>query len=296
MITWLLVIILAYFFLALAAFGDKLFLTQKESPINYTFYVGALSGLVILLIPFIGFEFHNILIGLIEGVVYIGALYSMYYVLSKSEVSIAVPVMGGLQPIFVFILTLVFYSSLTFASKDIIAFAILILGTVLISFNSNFRFDKKVFCLALIPALLFAIDYILTKQVFETNDFWHGLVLMRTFSFLTVLLFLFRKKFREQIFKKKKGSTKKGFIFILAQGSGGLGILLQSFAISIVPITYLATLNALKGVQYVFLFFITIIISLFLPKILKENINKRVLIRKGISIVLIALGIILLVL
>jgi len=295
MIHWLIVIIFSYFFLALASFGDKIFLKQKETPKAYTFYVGVLSGLVILITPFIGFDFNNIFLGAIEGVVYIFALYSMYYVINKSEVSVAIPIIGGIQPVFVFLLTVFIFGFTGFVLKDIFALIILILGTVLISFNNNFKFNKNVFLLAIIPAMLFALDFILTKQVFETNTFWHGLVLMRTFSFLTVLVFLFNKKFKKEIFKKKKKVNKKGIIFLLAQGSGGIGIVLQSFAISIVPVFYLATLNALKGVQYAFLFLIIIFVSLVFPKILKEDLSKKVLLRKGFSIILIGLGIVLLV-
>lgn len=293
MITWIICIIAAYLFLAIASFSDKLFLKEKETPKAYTFYVGIFSGLVLLLIPFIGFNFNDVYLGAIEGVVYIFALYSMYHVLNKADVSMAIPIIGGIQPIVVLFLTFFIFGFSGFVLKDVFALVILILGTVIISFNSKFKFDKKIFLLALIPALLFAIDFILTKQVFIANDFWHGLVLMRTFSFLTVLVFLFNRKFQKEVFKKKP--TKRGVIFLLAQGSGGLGIILQSFAISIVPVFYLATLNALKGVQYIFLFLITIFFSLVFPKILKENLDKKVLLRKGFAIVLIAVGIILLV-
>ena len=106
---WLLVIILAYFFLGLASLGDRIFLKGKQDPKTYTFYVGALSGLVVLLIPFVNFSIPdiNILIwAIIEGVLYVGALYALYYALDRFEVSVVVPIVGGLQPIFIFLITI----------------------------------------------------------------------------------------------------------------------------------------------------------------------------------------------
>ena len=80
-------------------------------------------------------------------------------------------------------------------------------------------------------------------------------------------------------------------MFLATQSAGGIGILLQSYAISLVPILSLATLNALKGIQYVFLIAITFFISYFHSNILKEKFNKKALTQKIVSILIIALGI-----
>ncbi|MDD4358495.1 MAG: EamA family transporter [Candidatus Pacebacteria bacterium] len=289
---WLIIIILAYFFLALSSLGDKLYLKGKEDPKTYVFYVGLLGGLLIFLIPFLNLSNISFIWPALEGVVYICALYALYYALDKFEVSTIVPGIGGLQPIFILLLTIVFFG-ITVSIKSILALIILIIGTFLISMEKGRREIKNrelLFCV--IPAVLFAGDFILTKQVFNVMPFLEGIVLMRIFSFLAVLIFLFDKKFRKNIFKKKKNDKK--LIFLGTQLSGGVGILLQSYAISLVPVMHLATLNALKGIQYIFLIFITFIISTFYSKLLKESFSKKSLIRKIISIVFIVIGIALL--
>lgn len=295
---WLIIIILAYFFLAVSSLGDKLYLKGKEKPKNYVFYVGLLSGLIVLIVPFIDFAFPSINILLwafLEGIVYIAALYALYYALDKFEVSVVIPALGGIQPIFIFLLSIVFFQIKEISIKSIIALIILIIGTFLISLDKGRKnLKSKELLFAIIPGFLFALDFILTKQVFNTQPFLQGLVFMRLFSFMAVLAFLFDKKFRESIFKKKAASKK--MIFLGAQASGAIGILLQSYAISLVPILYLATLNALKGIQYVFLLILTFIISTFYSNVLKENFNKKSLITKIISIIFIVLGIALLVL
>jgi len=51
-----------------------------------------------------------------------------------------------------------------------------------------------------------------------------------------------------------------------------------------------AIINALAGVQYAFLFILTTIISVYFPKIIKENITPRIIAQKLSAITLIAAG------
>ena len=293
---WFIVAILAYFFLAVSSLGDKIFLKGKEDPKTYVFYVCLLSGLIVFLIPFITFNIQpfNILIWpILEGIIYAGALYTLYYALDRFEVSVVIPVLGGLQPVFIFLLSFLFFNITEVSFQNIIALIVLIIGTVLISLNGKMKFKSKGLLFCFLPAFLFALDFILTKQVFLNQSFLEGLVYMRVSSCLIVLFFLFNGKFRRNIFKEGKKSKKKT-IFLGAQGAGAIGALLQSYAISLVPAASLAILNALKGTQYVFLLILTFIISIFYSKILKEDFHRKNLIIKVISIIIIGLGIALL--
>lgn len=290
---WLLIGILAYFFLALSSLGDKIFLKGKQDPKTYVFYVGLLSGLVILIIPFINCNSISIW-PLLEGVVYIAALYTMYFALDRFEVSVVMPTLGGLQVVFIFFLSIIFFQIKEVSLRNIIALFALIIGTFLISFDkSKAKIKSKELLFCTFSAFLFALDFILTKQVFNTHSFFEGLVYMRLTSFFIVFLFLLNKDFRRNIFKIKKKNNKK-LIFIFAQTAGAIGILLQSYAISLASVFNLAILNALKGVQYVFLLILTFLISTLYSNVLKENFTKRNLILKVVSILIIAIGIALL--
>jgi hypothetical protein len=70
---------------------------------------------------------------------------------------------------------------------------------------------------------------------------------------------------------------------------------LQSFAISLSPVAFLAIVNSLRGIQYIFIFLITLFFSVFFPRILKEEISKSIIIQKSISIGFIVVGLALLV-
>jgi hypothetical protein len=138
---------------------------------------------------------------------------------------------------------------------------------------------------------MFSLDYIFAKSVFLNQSFLQGIVWIGIFIFLFALLFLLSKKARKEIFAKKvvfNRKTEKAFL--LAQISGGIANFLQSFAIYLAPVVFLATVNSLRGIQYVFLFLMTLFLSLFSPKILKEGLSGRIIIQKAVSIVFIAVG------
>lgn len=289
---WLIVAISAYFFLALSSLGDKIFLKGKEDPKTYVFYVCLFSGLIVLLIPFIDFNLYSFSVliwPILEGIVYAGALYALFYALDKYEVSVVIPILGGLQPIFIFILSFFFFNIREISLQNTLALVFLIVGTFLISFDGK-KFKSRGLLFCLLPAFLFALDFILTKKVFIEQPFLEGLIYMRVTSCLVVFFFLFNKHFRKNVLKNGKKSKKKT-LFLGAQTMGAIGAVLQSYAISLVPITSLAILNALKGTQYVFLLILTFLTSIFYSKILKENFKKQNLLLKIISVTIIGVGI-----
>jgi len=148
--------------------------------------------------------------------------------------------------------------------------------------------------LSFFAALLFSLDFIFQKFVFLKMDMISGFVLMRFLGAIISLIFLFDKEVRKDI--RKKEGEKVGIVFVFAQIAGGLATIFQSWAIVLVPVGYLAIMNALKGVQYVFLFFLTAILSYFIPKFFKESLSRKILIQKLIAVLIIAIGLAVLVL
>ncbi len=297
---WLIAIIFSYLSFALASLGDKIVLSGPSKPKSYTFFVGILSLLSVFIIPFVEFNFPSgigLAFIILEAVVYVAGLYAMFYALDKFDVSKVMPTIGATQPIIIAILSVFFWGYQKLEGNEILAFIILLTGSVLISIDKNPKITKKSLEISLIASFLFSLDFIYSKFIFTEMSFWQGFIWMRIFSFIFVLIFLFDKGFRKEMEEENSGFNKKtGIIFIIAQVFGGLANILQSWAIFLVPISYLAIMNSMKGVQYVFLFILVILISLFLPKVLKEEINKSIIIQKIISILLIGLGLAILVL
>ena len=65
---------------------------------------------------------------------------------------------------------------------------------------------------------------------------------------------------------------------------------------ALVPLSMLAFINAVEGVKYVFVLMLAAIVSLKFPKILSEEISRKIFLQKFAAILLIAVGLIVLVL
>src|SRR3989344_6473389 len=133
MLMWLVAIILAYLFFGFASLCDKLVLAGKPKPKSYTFYVGVFGLLAILIIPFIEFGFPNTA-GLtwiiLDALVRILGIYTMYVALEKFDVSRVIATIGATQPIFIFALTWIFWGPQKMPATAILAFILLFLGSV----------------------------------------------------------------------------------------------------------------------------------------------------------------------
>jgi len=300
---WLLATIFAYLFFGVTSLCDKLVLGNKDQkslkPNAYAFYVSIFGLSSILIIPFINFGFPSLVALfwiILDAIVHIVAIYAMYVALQKFEVSKVIPTIGATQSIFIFILTPLFWPAQTMLPIDILAFVLLLLGSIVISVEKNIKITADFLKITLFSALMFALDYICLKFIFSSQPFLHGVVWIMLFLFLFSLVFLIKKSSRKEIFEKQTVSDKKNqLLFLGAQVAGGAGNLLQSFAIYLAPVAFLAIVNSLKGIQYVFLFIVAFFISYFYPKILKEQLSKKIVIQKLVSIVFIVAGLAILV-
>lgn len=299
MILWLFTIILACLFFSLAYLGDKLILSGAPKASSYTFFVGMLSALIVLMIPFVKFGLPDkisLIWIILTAIVYVAGLYYMFDAVEKYDVTKVMATIGATQPIFIFLFSWIAWGPQTMSGASILAFVLLFLGSILISFEKSFKTTGEFLKLTIISSLLFSLDYIFQKFIFLNQPFWQGLIWTRIMMFLIVLVFLLPKKSRQEIFSRKGILNRKtGTFFIIAQTSGGVANILQSMAIFLVPVGLLPILNSLKGVQYVFLFLMTLFLSFFMPKILKEEISKTIIAQKIVSIILIAGGLVILV-
>jgi drug/metabolite transporter (DMT)-like permease len=283
-ISWLIVIVFAYLFFALSGIGDKVVLAGPPKAISYTFYVGILNILAVLAIPFVNFQIPNtqiIFLIIVDAIIFVMALYVGFVAVEKFEVSKVVPTIGAVQPIFIFLISWIVLGFQKLSFTNFIAFILLFLGSIFISFDKKPEFKKTYLKLTMFAGLLYSADYVLLKIIFSNVNFASGFILRSIFLFVIVLFFLIKKSNRKEIFTKrgsiaKNKKTQK--IFLATQGFGGLASVLQSFAIYLAPIAFLPIVNAMRGLQYVFLF----IFTLFL--------GEKIAWQKIFSILLIILG------
>ena len=299
MILWLLVTIFAYLFFALSSFGDKLVLQGAPKPTSYTFWAGVLNILAVVIIPFVGLSVPSASLFfwiILDAIVFVLGLYFGFSAVEHFEVSKVTATIGATQPIFIFFISWFFWGCQILSFSNFLAFLLLLAGSVLISFDKKPELTKQYLKFTLLSSLMYSLDYVLLKYIFTNFSFTQGFIWRSIFISLAVLFLLIKKSNRKEIFKKKNISNKKlGKTFFATQATGGIANILQSFAIYLAPVALLPIVNSMRGLQYVFLFVITLFFTLFFPKILKEKISRKIIIRKSVSIILIVLGLVALV-
>ena len=290
---WLTIVLTGHLLNALAFLMDKFLLSSKRipSPFVYAFFIGALGILALVLIPFGVTVPSNIEMAraLIAGATFVLALVFFFAGLKENEASRVVPLTGGLVPAFTFALAYLFLGE-RLGQIEILAFAALVVGGVLITIERKGKSSTKGYVYAVVAALIFAVSFVITKQVFIEQNFVSGFVWSRIGGFATALLFLLIPEARYGILHqpKQKGTGSTTALFLTGQVAGALGFTLMNYAISLASVSLV---NAMQGAQYAFLLVMVGLLSRKFPKILSERLSGWVLVQKIMAIILISIGI-----
>jgi len=297
---WLIIAILSYLLLAIVSLMDKYLLKSAFlSPSSYAFYGGALGGLILIISPFVGFYIPQpieIVLALLAGILFVYALFWFYKGLKTYEASRIVPAVGGLVPLFTFALIFLLGGE-TLLYKQIIAFFLLVSGSVFITIKNFKEISFKSLRISAITALLFSLFFVLTKYVFMYIGFWPGFIWIKIGGLILAFCFLFwGKEVKQEVFGSLYSFKKRDKMFgvlLLSQTIGGGANILQNWAISLAPLACIAIISALQGVQYVFLLILIIILSFFSwskKAGIKEEVSKKTLFQKIFAILLIGIG------
>src|SRR3989344_6016449 len=134
---WLFVALGAYLCFSITTVLDKFILSNKQlpSPVSYAFYSGMVEGFAFLLIPF-GFAWpgaNSALLALFSGALFVVALLFLFNAIIRFEASKVAPIVGSALSVFLFMLSFT-REDFRLSGFEITAFALLVLGGVLISF------------------------------------------------------------------------------------------------------------------------------------------------------------------
>ena len=295
--TWLLFAIISYFINAVTAIIDKFLLNKSvPSPVAYTFYVGLLSFFAVILVPFgvvwpgMSLAMQNML----PGVVFFWAVFLFITAVKKYEVSRVVTMIGGFTPMFVLILSFFFFHE-RLSSVHFLAFILLVAGSVIISFKRSgidSARKKSAFLgvgISIAAAFTFALYYVSAKIIFSAEQpFISAFFWSRMGSFLTALLILIIPSWRTLIFgARKTAGVKGGALFITNKILAGGGFILLNYSIKLGNV---ALVNAIQGVQYVFLFGLVMYFAKNYPQILEEKMTGKIIAQKILAIIIIGFG------
>jgi drug/metabolite transporter (DMT)-like permease len=292
--TWLIIALAGYFLLALVSSLDKFLLSGGiPNPKAYAFYIGLLGMLAFVAAPF-GFYIPSIeiiIIALVSGFIFIWALYVFYSALAKGEASRIVPIVGGLSPIFVLILSTIFLKELL-GGTQIAGFIFLVAGGLSLSLTRKKGHEEfiKNIRLVIIAAILFAVASVTIKYVYDATGFINGFLWARLGGLLFIILMILPKNVRRQIFAAPaKAGTKLSGVYLTTIALGAAASILIQYAVSLGSVSLV---TAAQGTEYAFLFLILAIFSRKFPQIFKEHLRGQTLLQKIFGIMLVAAGLI----
>jgi len=298
--TWLYLAIASYFILAAVNITDS-FLLKKviDDERVYTFLIGALGLVVLFAIPFADFSKVGVggfYLNIIAGISFAFALILFFSALKNGEASVVVPFIGGGVPIIVTIASFIFLHE-QFTGIILSGIILLLIGGVVMTLIPKqtrhwWNIFKKDHPLgigkAIISIILFAIFFVISKHAYDTQGFLGPFIIARVGTFIGVVWLLFDKKFRKHVGKFiKKTLHSSYYVYYINQFFGAIGFLGLNIAISLHSVTII---NALQGIQYVFVLILASILTLKYPKMFKENITRRVILEKSFAVILIAVG------
>ena len=225
---------------------------------------------------------------------YITATVLYFKAMQENDASI-ISIMFQMIPVFSYILALILFKE-NLSIKQIIGSVLIIFSAIIISFNFNEKKnDKKklkAFILMTISSLLYA-GYFILFDVGIRHSEYYSCAFWYQIGFLIVgIILLCIKSFRKPCVKAIK---KNGFRFFelntLNEAFNLIAVLIVNFANVTIPV---ALVNVLTGFQGAFAFILGILGTIFIPKYIKEDLSKNIIIQKVISIAIGAIGLVIL--
>jgi len=290
--SWILFSVLAASIWAVVNIIDK-YLIEKHvrKPLVILLIFGILSLFVSAFIFFYhGFDelsFYNMLMAFVGGSLYVLGAFFYFKAVQIEEISRIVPLFF-LSPLFL-LFPAVFLLGETLTLHKYLGIFLLVLGAVLITTkNPNNIGKKKAVKLMVLATLCFSSYTFVTKYLLGFADYWTVFSYLKIGSFISLIpFFCIYHSSLTSLFKKSKR------VIALISFNEALNLLATVLFTIAAASGFIVLVNALGSVQPFFVLLYTIILSIFYPRILKEEITKSTISLKLIAIIMMFIGVIL---
>ena len=268
---------------------DKYIVTKTSisRPGVYVFYVGIISGFVLILLPF-GIvnppSAHTILLSLDIGFVFIASILFLYRALKDANATDVVAWLTAISALTTFVFNSLFMHEKLPASFPY-AMLLLIIGILLVG---HFRFYARSFIQVVLAGTLFGFSVVLIKILFSTVSFVDGFFWSRMGNMTAALSLLLLPTIRRHVFQVTKNTTKKtGLLVIANRVLGGLAFLSIIYAIRLGSVS---VVNALSSLQFLFIFLIIFFLGRYMPELYHHEFRQGHVLHKVLSMFFIIAG------
>lgn len=261
--------------------------TSVSRPGVYVFYVGMISGIVLLLLPF-GVvnapSWHIILLSLDIGFVFVVSILFLYRALKHANATDVVAWLTAISALTTFLFGSIFLNEELPASFPY-AMALFIIGILLVG---HFRFYARSFLQVIAAGTLFGLSVVLIKILFSSVSFIDGFFWSRIGNMAAALSLLLFPSIRNHVFQITKNTSKKtGFIIVANRILGGLAFLFILYAIRLGPASIV---NALSSLQFLFIFLIIFFFGKYMPELYRHEFRHGHILHKVLSMCFIIAG------
>lgn len=290
---WFIFALITPFLYSFNNYFDKFVVEKKiKDPINLSVFSAIIPTFIGLLIFFIkGFPVLSLVqtaAMLLSGVLLIIYIVPYFKALSLDEASRVIPIFQTI-PIFVLILSY-FILKESLSLRQLFGF-VLILGAsfslMIKKFDTGLFKPRPALWFILASSFMYAVLNVLFRFVVIKSDYWVTLSYQYMgFGLGALIIYIFfvnKQKLKKDI---KVFRSLFGF-FIGSSSVSAIANISETYAVSLAPV---ALVSIVSGTQPLFVLFLGIFLSLFFPKIIKEDIKKSTIFQKILAIILIFVG------
>lgn len=287
----ILIAVIAHGLIGLSLIWDKVLLRRPHtgSVLSYVFWLGSLSGLGLVLIPF-GFHipaWKTAVLAFGTGLLHQMAICFYYMALKRGEASQTLAIMGGFSPVATVLIAMALLRNPLNGKGTIAGFVLLVAGGF-IMFLSEPVDPRKLLPSVLVASGAFGLVNVLQKLAFNETNFVTAYVIFTFGAFIGSVALLVRPAWRREIFEESgQAEPRSRFWYFVNRFISGVGSFLVFYAISL---SSPALVDAITGLRYVIIFAGAYAITLWRPKWLCEDFSGRVLLGKAIATGLVLAG------
>ena len=294
MLNWIWFVLISQGIWSITSMIDKFVISKSyiKNPFVYIVLNGFTSIFLIFLLPFVGFEpikFNDLLIGLFGGVVFSTGIVIYYKAVQYDEISRIVMV-GQLGPVFVLVLSYLFLGEIL-AKNYFIGFLFLICAGLVISYkkiNGSFKLSKA-FILMMASVFLTSISLIIAKYIYTITSFWSAFLWLRVTGLTALFVLLFPSLRKDALNTFKVMAPKIKGLMIFKMFIDFSAFVFAGYALMKGPTSLVAALSS--SLLPLFVFILALITSVYLPKLVKEDIDRKSILTKLFAFAMILIGV-----
>ena len=289
---WLLFALLSPAFWGLNNVFNKFLMTKKFqgyfSLISYLHFIDLVFAAVIYFATPISFELPYAVFAMLVSLMPLCAFWFYSKALMIEEVSRITPLFQFI-PILVVVLSAIFLNEILSPQKYL-GIALIIVTSLLISYKKSQTKTSllSTFKLMIPFSVIMSVYTVSLKYLLDYIDYWSIFFWMIIGSFFAVLFFLSFSNPRKEFKQTVPSIGRKSFVVaFVSEGTYVLGTVCSLVAMSL---GYASLVSAVGGLQHFFVFVFMLLVSLFVPNVLKEETTKNVVALKSVAIALMFVG------